>query len=88
MGYHARLSGEAGGLTENEAGQLAREVLAMQLPRSGAISGWVRRNGRVMAFTLDTTNLAPELHRVLPEQFAIAALLLASYVASIWHLLT
>jgi hypothetical protein len=86
MGYYARLS-EPHGLTDDDADRLAQDGL-VELPASnGPISGFVTRNGRSMPFTLDTTNMVHEPLQVQPEQIAIFAVLVASFIAPILHLL-
>jgi hypothetical protein len=86
MGYDARLSAATSGLTEHDVVQLARDGLVEDWRASAPISGCVLHNGRVIPFTLDTTGMAPEVYRVAPEQIAIAALVLASFIAPFWHL--
>lgn len=86
MGHYARIPPEFGDLTEFDAAALAHVGLIAEPDPTTPRSGYVSRNGRVTAFTLDTTHMAPELHRIMPEQFAIAALLLASFVMPLWHL--
>ncbi len=85
MGYHARLSPAAGSLAEHDAAQLAQAVLAEDRTASAPISGCALRDGQVIRFTLDTAGMAPDVDRVAPEQIAIAALVLVSFFAPLWH---
>ncbi len=86
MGYPARLSPPPGGLAEVDAAQLAQVGLAEDWATSAPIAGSALRNGQVIRFTLDPAAMAPEDFRVAPEQIAIATLVLASFVAPLWHL--
>jgi hypothetical protein len=86
MGYHARLSPGTGGLTECDAAQLAQAGLAEHRAASAPIAGCALRDGQVIRFTLDTTDMAPDVDRVAPEQVAMAVLVLASFFAPLWHL--
>jgi hypothetical protein len=86
MGYHARLSSAASGLTEYDAAQLAQAGLVPDWRTPAPITGCALRNGQVIPYTLDTTGMAPEVNRVVPEQVAMAALVLASFFAPLWHL--
>jgi hypothetical protein len=86
MGYYARLS-DSHGLTDDDAARLARDGLVEHSAIRGPITGLVLRNGQPFPYTLDTTNLVPKVDRVVPEQIAIAGLLLASFIVPIWNLL-
>jgi len=84
------------GLTEHDFAELAKDGLAPTQPSAssqvrppllGAIHGFVSRHGETVPFTLDTANFAPEPRRILPEQCAIGALMVASFIAPIYHLM-
>jgi hypothetical protein len=86
MGYPESVSAEASGLTEHDAAQSARDGLAADGAAHAPIAGCALRNGQMIRFTLDTTAMARADYRVPPEQIAIAALVLASFFAPLWHL--
>ncbi len=87
MGYHAKISADPEGLTEQDAAQLVDAGLLRELAPGAPISGCVLRDGRLIRYTLDPTAQAPAMPRVVPEQVMMAALLLASFAAPLWHLL-
>lgn len=88
MGYAERMFADSGGLTQEDVAQLANDSPVPGLHQiSGPISGMILRDRQASPYILDTANLLPESHRLLPEQMAIAALVLASFIGPIWHLL-
>jgi hypothetical protein len=87
MGYHAKLFADCDGSSEQDVTRSGSPGLVPGPAARAPIQGFVLRNGQAIPYTLDTTDLAPESHRVLPEQIAIGALLLASFIAPIRYLL-
>jgi hypothetical protein len=80
MGFAAR------GFTAAEA---RNEQDAAGLPRLAPIPpvhGFVVHNGRAIAYTLDVAAAVPEQSRVVPEQLAIAAIMVFSFMGAICHL--
>lgn len=88
MGYFEKALADSGGLTGPGTVQLAGNGLLPGSQSANApIQGIILRDGQAIPFTLSTARLEPETPRLLPEQVAIAALLLVSFVSPIYHFL-
>ena len=88
MGYSVRFVADPGGLTPQDAAQLARDGLAIaRAPLLEPIHGIARRDGVAVPYTLDMAAVAPERLDVLPEQWAIAAIVGLSFCAPLLHFL-
>lgn len=87
MGKSERLFADSGGLTGHDVAQLAKDGLAPQPAGSIPIHGYVLRHGQVTPFTLDTSQPVPEPTGIVIEQVAITALLMASCIGPIYHLM-
>lgn len=83
MGYYARVTADPG-LTEHDAARLLDDGL---LRSTDPIHGFYQHDGQTLPFILDASNLAPERHKIVPEQIVIAALLLASFITPIYQLI-
>ncbi len=88
MGHSERLFADTGGLASDDVAQLTTDGLASS-PSSELrpICGFVLRHGQATPFTLDISQHVPEPRGIMPEQIAIAALLMASFVGAIYHIL-
>ena len=87
MGNSERLFADSGGLTGSDVEKLANDGLALPPGTSAPIAGFIWCHGQTIQFTLDTSHLLPEPRGVIIEQVVIAALLVASFIGSIYHLL-
>jgi len=92
MRSYAPLLADADGLIEHDYAQLAKDGLDPAQPSAssqmqGPIHGFISRHGETVPFTLDPANFVPEPRRILPEQCAICALMVASLIVPIYHLL-
>lgn len=82
------LFADVDGLTDHDLAELAKDGLAPAQPsHTDAIHGFISRHGETIPFTLDTANFVREPRRTLPEHCAIGALILASFIPPIYHLL-
>ena len=88
MGYSARFVADFGTLNEQDAARLAADVLAaVPTAFAGPVHGFALHNGQPTSLTLDAAAEVSGQKGLLPEHFAIAGILIASFMLPLVHLI-